>query len=290
MKTKFEQLNDDFNPEIVSYGKNSTKPGIEFKPDNRKIIPPSSKRLKEADSQPAITPDIENQIPLLIASITKSQVKQRVLSILSHLEKVYWLENNIKIYIEAVNIESYWFDAITFLNWYAHCFKPRNYLEVGVCRGRSLAQVLVESPETKAYGFDKWIPDYGSVPEKSLYATNPGPNFVLKELKKLGVTTVPTLIDGDSHVTLPLFFSDFCRPSRPHKTSGVRTKHAPVRQVRCRRNRFCDRVLQYTSSPARLGRARRTRRRPLGGVASWQRAHNRGSQPTAYLKQGVAHE
>jgi len=144
----------------------------------------------------------------LVASITDREVKQRVYTIISSLTADYWLlRNDLTPYAEASQLESNWFDLISFLNWYAHNFNPRNYIEVGVRRGRSIAQVLVESPETKAYGFDIWIENYAGV-------DNPGPEFVVSELKKLGVNNQPTLIRGNSHETLPSFFAN---PENPQE-------------------------------------------------------------------------
>ena len=74
----------------------------------------------------------EKIVPELLASLAKTQVKRRVLSIISRLQKDYWLDAVIEKYKNAVNIETFWFDALTFLNWYAHNFKPSNYLFVGV--------------------------------------------------------------------------------------------------------------------------------------------------------------
>ncbi|HXB58412.1 MAG TPA: methyltransferase domain-containing protein, partial [Candidatus Acidoferrales bacterium] len=144
----------------------------------------------------------------LRAALCQPENKHRVHKIISGLEKDYWLEQNLVSYQDSNS----WFDMATLLNWLAHTLKPKNYLEIGVRRGRSMAQVLVESPETQAFGFDMWIPDYASVPEQGIRTTNPGPEFVLAELTKLGVTRLPQLTRGDSHITVPAFFKDFTNP------------------------------------------------------------------------------
>ncbi|MGB3192154.1 MAG: class I SAM-dependent methyltransferase, partial [Limnoraphis sp.] len=144
---------------------------------------------------------------ILVNSICDIEVKQRVHSIISRLSEDYWLSKDLTSYAESNQSKSNWFDLISFLNWYAHNFKPKNYLEVGVRRGRSMAQVLVESPETEAYGFDMWIPEYAG-------QSNPGPEFVVSELQRLGVSKRPTLIKGNSHETLPLFFDN---PDNPQE-------------------------------------------------------------------------
>jgi glycosyltransferase involved in cell wall biosynthesis/predicted O-methyltransferase YrrM/cyclopropane fatty-acyl-phospholipid synthase-like methyltransferase/Tfp pilus assembly protein PilF len=162
----------------------------------------------------------------LRAALCQPDNKRRVHKIISGLEKDYWLERNLVRYQDS----NPWFDMATLLNWLARVLKPKNYLEIGVRRGRSMAQVLVESPETRAFGFDLWIRDYGSVPEQGIHTTNPGPEFVLAELAKVGVTRLPQLTHGDSHLTVPAFFKDSTNPQffdiilvdGDHTTAGAR--------------------------------------------------------------------
>ncbi|MCT7965209.1 glycosyltransferase [Laspinema sp. D1] len=137
----------------------------------------------------------------LVQAIASLQVKQRVYAILTQLTSDRWMQSDLERYADPSQTNAGWFDSISFLNWYAHNFKPKHYLEVGVRRGRSLAQVLAESPQTQAYGFDLWIDNYAGV-------ANPGPDFVCSELRKLGIQNLPTLISGNSHQTLPNFFAD----------------------------------------------------------------------------------
>ncbi len=146
---------------------------------------------------------------LTLLALLDSDNKRRVHKVISGLTKDYWLERNLVRYQDT---ENHWFDTATFLNWFAHHLLPRNYLEIGVRRGRSMAQVLVESPHTQAHGFDLWIPGYGSVPEQGIVTENPGPEFVWQELQNLGVKKLPQLTKGDSHATVPAFFKDPASP------------------------------------------------------------------------------
>lgn len=143
----------------------------------------------------------------LLSSLGSSEVKQRVLEILSRLSTDVYLNRNIETFQTAIRNRETWFDSVTFLNWYAATFKPDAYLEVGVRRGRSMAQVVVASPGTRCFGFDMWIPNYAGV-------DNPGPEFVLNELRKLGGLHAPLLVKGDSHETLPRFWAD---PDNPQQ-------------------------------------------------------------------------
>src|SRR6478736_9979451 len=82
-----------------------------------------------------------------------------------------------------------------------NAMRPRSYLEIGTRRGWSLAQVLSESPDVRAYSFDEWIGGYASV-------DNPGPEFVRLEMKKAAPQHRGTVrfVNGNSHDTLPVFF------------------------------------------------------------------------------------
>jgi hypothetical protein len=140
--------------------------------------------------------------------------KKRVLDILERLEKDYWLDQNIINYKKIIQNHTKCFDSVSFLNWYSEIFKPQYYLEIGVRRGRSMAQVMCQSSTTKTYGFDMWVPEYSSVPENGISTQNPGPAFVLNELAKLGAKRIPALIKGNSHETLAAFWTDSENPKK----------------------------------------------------------------------------
>lgn len=79
--------------------------------------------------------------------------------------------------------------------------QPRNFLEIGVRRGRSLAVVADAVPGCHLVGFDLWVPDYAGMP-------NPGPDFVRGQLQSIGHRGEVELIGGDSHATVPRYFAD----------------------------------------------------------------------------------
>jgi len=144
---------------------------------------------------------------VLYRAIGSAQTKARVLNIMKRLEPDTHLKGNILSFETQVRVRAPGFETIVFLNWYARSFHPVTYLEIGVRRGRSIAQVMVESPGTQAFGFDLWIPNYAGQP-------NPGPEFVIRELLNLGVKRLPGFWVGRSQVTVPLFLLDPCVPRR----------------------------------------------------------------------------
>jgi predicted O-methyltransferase YrrM len=80
-------------------------------------------------------------------------------------------------------------------------FEIENYLEIGVRRGRSMCMIASQSKKLKIYGFDMWIPGYVGV-------DNPGKEFVLNELQKVGHEGKVNFYDGNSRKTIPNFFQE----------------------------------------------------------------------------------
>lgn len=153
--------------------------------------------------------DVDQIVKKIKHGASSIEVKKRVLNNFKKLKTDYWLEKNIEGYENSLsrNDESC-FDLVSFLNWFAKEFKPENYLEIGVRRGRSMSQVVTSSPSTNIVGFDLWIKDYSSIPEKGIFTENPGPEFVLSELQKFGLSNKPKLIKGYSQIELEKYFKD----------------------------------------------------------------------------------
>jgi predicted O-methyltransferase YrrM len=112
-----------------------------------------------------------------------------------------------------------------FISWFARELQPKTYLEVGVRRGFSMAMTAARSPQARLYGFDLWVADYAGVP-------NPGPEFVASELRKVGYNKKIYFFGGDSHQTLPAFFSGKSPAGAGRQTklwnlvrSAIRKKH-----------------------------------------------------------------
>ncbi len=98
-------------------------------------------------------------------------------------------------------VQNFW-DIRMALNALSRMVQPRHYLEIGTRLGWSLAQVLAYSPSAQVYSFDMWVEGYGGV-------ENPGSDFVYKMMSRITEPASPqiTFISGNSHDTLPQFFS-----------------------------------------------------------------------------------
>lgn len=120
--------------------------------------------------------------------------------------------------IEAV--ESKRIETRCFVSWLARELQPKNYLEVGVRRGFSMAMVAAQSPQTDIYGFDLWMRNYADTP-------NPGAEFVESEMRKIGYQKKIRMISGNSHKTLPAFFGDKTAGFRNHLKSIWRAENKP---------------------------------------------------------------
>jgi predicted O-methyltransferase YrrM len=94
----------------------------------------------------------------------------------------------------------YW-DLCCALNLISRRVRPRRYLEIGVRRGRSMAQIAARNPQCEIAGFDLWVSPYAGV-------ENPGPDFVRREIRAAGHAGTVRLISGPSRETVPRFLSD----------------------------------------------------------------------------------
>ena len=61
---------------------------------------------------------------------------------------------------QAHKTHSNYIDMIKILFVISKLIRPKNYLEVGVRRGRSMSVVAKNSPNCDMYAFDMWIQNY----------------------------------------------------------------------------------------------------------------------------------
>lgn len=128
--------------------------------------------------------------------------KQRALTVMRRLRADAYMANAIQFYEQSIRQRRAFYLLPDLLNFIAYELHPKSYLEIGVRWGRSMAQVVAESPQTEVFGFDMWIPNYAG-------QENPGPEFVCDQMKAAGATKSPQLISGNSHQTVPQFFRDY---------------------------------------------------------------------------------
>lgn len=91
-------------------------------------------------------------------------------------------------------------DITSVLYAIAELSKPENYLEIGVRRGRSACMVGAASKKTSIFAFYLLQENYA-------HAANPGVHLVFAELEKVGHVGKRVIIEGDSHVTVPMFLT-----------------------------------------------------------------------------------
>lgn len=125
--------------------------------------------------------------------------KRRALEIMRRLTPDSYLSNAVNFYETSLRNRRAFYLLPDLLNFLAREFQPETYIEIGVRRGRSLACLMAENPDTKCYGFDLWISNYAG-------QDNPGPEFVADQMLAAGAGRKPTLIVGSSSKTVPEFF------------------------------------------------------------------------------------
>lgn len=92
-------------------------------------------------------------------------------------------------------------DIVTVILASAKLVKPTSYLEIGVRRGRSMAMVAASNPDCSILGADIWVENYANM-------SNPGPDFVNNEMKKIGYHSQVEFLNGDSHATIPVYLHE----------------------------------------------------------------------------------
>jgi predicted O-methyltransferase YrrM len=127
---------------------------------------------------------------------------KKVLSVLEALRpdsySVY-ISTYLREGLEKYGSDWSYLDILNVLVACSELIQPRNYLEIGVRRGRSVAMVASVTLTADLFGFDMWAENYAGM-------ENPGAEFVKSELRKIGALGKIDLMSGNSHQTLPVFF------------------------------------------------------------------------------------
>tara|TARA_Y100000022_G_scaffold168288_1_gene153384 strand:+ start:2375 stop:3187 length:813 start_codon:yes stop_codon:yes gene_type:complete len=170
--------------------------------------------------------------PVLLGKETLKQIIlnpeniRDTLKLLEEMPKDEYLEFLIDFYKKGLSMfgdDWVYADIVTALNAISKNIKIKNYLEIGVRKGRSMIIVSNNSPEANFYGFDLWLKDYIGI-------ENPGADYVESVLKNFNHRGKIKFIDGDSKKTIPLFFKknpdlffDLITVDGDHRINGART-------------------------------------------------------------------
>ncbi|NJR64470.1 MAG: hypothetical protein HC772_02710, partial [Leptolyngbyaceae cyanobacterium CRU_2_3] len=133
---------------------------------------------------------------------TSPELWQELLSFHGSLatdEYVAYLDRYYRDCLQRFGKHWYYLDIVNVLLAASKTLQPKNYLEIGVRRGRSACVVARGCPSVNVFAFDLWMPNYAGM-------ENPGAAFVAAELKRQGHRGQMEFIDGDSHQTVPQFF------------------------------------------------------------------------------------
>jgi predicted O-methyltransferase YrrM len=128
---------------------------------------------------------------------------KKVLSVLEALRPdsyLVYISTYLREGLEKYGSDWSYLDILNVLVACSELIQPRNYLEIGVRRGRSGAMVASVTPTADFFGFDMWVENYAGM-------ENPGGEFVKSELRKIGAMGKIDLMSGNSHQTLPEFFA-----------------------------------------------------------------------------------
>lgn len=136
---------------------------------------------------------------------TSPEIMEELLTFHHQLASDEYVEYVDTYYREAMHrFGKHWryLDISNVLFTAAKILQPETYLEIGVRRGRSACMVVRGCPSVNMVAFDMWIQNYAGM-------ENPGEEFVRQELTKNGHTGGISFINGNSHQTIPEFFSRY---------------------------------------------------------------------------------
>lgn len=143
-----------------------------------------------------ISPEIVRALACSVACVRKVI---RVLHLLEPDPYVHYLLAYYQAGLSRFGENWRYADITTVLLAVSQLIQPKNYLEIGVRRGRSMAMVAATCPKCDIVGFDLWAPDYAGI-------DNPGSDFVKKELIRVGHQGKVHFVNGDSHQTIRRYF------------------------------------------------------------------------------------
>lgn len=139
-----------------------------------------------------------------LSEVEGSKPVSDVKAVLENLARDSYMDFVLNFYkqgLERFGDKWVYADINTVLLGLSKVLRPKNYLEIGVRRGRSMAMVGSQSRDCFIVGFDMWIQNYGGM-------ENPGKEFVRSELERVGFKGRLEFVDGDSKITVPQYFKE----------------------------------------------------------------------------------
>lgn len=150
---------------------------------------------------------------------------RRAMSVLEQLDRDRYHDYVLRFYRAGLaRFPDHWAhaDLYTTLSGLALAIRPRQYLEIGVRHGHSMAMVLTQAPACRPVGFDLWVENYAGLEHH-------GKPFVEQQLRRLGIERALEFVDGDSAETVPAFFRadperffDLVTVDGDHSATGAR--------------------------------------------------------------------
>ncbi len=137
-----------------------------------------------------------------VGDCSSAETIAQVLGIIKKLTPDRFLNYNIEFYeagLKRFGNRWRYADITTVLYGICKNINVRNYLEIGVRRGRSMSIVGHLRPDADIVGFDMWIANYAGL-------ENPGADLVASEMKKAGHRGQLSFINGNSRQTVPDYF------------------------------------------------------------------------------------
>jgi hypothetical protein len=144
----------------------------------------------------------------LFSQIGAADIALRVMQIFDYLtrERPEFSGGEPRLSRDPFSPERGW-DCWHALTWYAWRFRPGTFLELGGGFGQTVAMVGLNSPQTALVCFD-----IGRDQETGLARYFPA--IVARELGRCGFSGPVTFVPGNSHRTVPYYFSETCLRSR----------------------------------------------------------------------------
>ena len=145
------------------------------------------------------------EVDALIRVAASPRIHHQLLDVFDRIEGDTYLDDDRKRLIAAIHGGEVHWDICCALAAFAHTRRPARYLEIGVRRGRTACVVAAFAPRVDLFLFDMWAESYAGVP-------NPGPEFVVEQLRRAGHRGGVQFVTGRSQETVLAFLANPANP------------------------------------------------------------------------------